>query len=44
MMVAGDEEVIVIEGGGWERVLRVVDDAQIEHWQIHTDAQSGCHQ
>ena len=29
-------EVIVIEGGGWERVLRVVDDAQIEHWQMLT--------
>ena len=29
-------ELIVVEGGGLERVLRVVDDAQIEHWQMLT--------
>ena len=29
-------EVIVVEGVGWERVLRIVDDAQIEHWKMLT--------
>ena len=33
-MVMG--EVIVVEGGGWERVLRVIDDAHIEHWLMLT--------
>ena len=29
-------QVIVVSSGGWERVLRVIDDAQIEHWQMLT--------